>query len=117
MLNDADLNYVRILASGDLDEWKIRDLVAARAPIDGFGAGTSLSTGRGSIDHHAEGTALSGVFKLVWVEGGEPPVKIAGEKSTWPGVKQVVRVGEFERDIIQLDSEPIPDNGRPLPCR
>jgi nicotinate phosphoribosyltransferase len=114
MLDDAGLNDVRILVSGDLDEWKIRDLVATGAPIDGFGAGTSLSTGNGSIQHQSEGTALGGVFKLVWVEGGEPPVKIAGEKSTWPGIKQVVRIGAFEGDVIQLSEEPTPGDGRPL---
>ncbi|MER3438791.1 MAG: hypothetical protein C4346_15035, partial [Chloroflexota bacterium] len=39
---------------------------------------------------------------------------LAGEKSTWPGKKQVVRIGTFERDIIQLDHEPMPAHGRPL---
>ena len=97
MLDDAGLQSVKILASGDLDEWKIRTLVATGAPLDGFGAGTSLSTGNGSLEHHAEGTALGGVFKLVWVEDGFPPVKIAGDKSTWPGIKQVVRVGRVCR--------------------
>lgn len=114
MLDEAGLTGVSVLVSGDLDEWKIRDLVATGAPIDGFGAGTSLSTGNGSIEHLAEGTALGGVFKLVWVEGGYPPVKIAAEKSTWPGIKQVVRVGEFEEDIIQLTEERVSANGRSL---
>ena len=39
---------------------------------------------------------------------------MAGEKSTWPGKKQVVRIGAFERDVIQLDDEPPPPDGRPL---
>ena len=114
MLDNAGFQNVKILASGDLDEWKIRDLVATGAPLDGFGAGTSLSTGNGSIEHHAEGAALGGVFKLVWVEGGFPPVKIAGDKSTWPGVKQVVRIGGFQQDVIQLASESIAADGRGL---
>lgn len=41
-------------------------------------------------------------------------MKIAGEKSTWPGIKQVVRVGNFDRDVIQLHTEPMPQNGRTL---
>ena len=32
------------MASGDLDEYSIRDLVAAGAPIDAFGVGTQLAT-------------------------------------------------------------------------
>ncbi|MGD9712814.1 MAG: nicotinate phosphoribosyltransferase [Thermomicrobiales bacterium] len=114
MLDASGLNDVKILASGDLDEWKIRDIAARQAPIDGFGAGTSLSTGNGSLRHEAEGTALGGVFKLVWVDGGFPPVKIAGEKSTWPGIKQVVRRGDFDDDVIQLATEDVPSDGRAL---
>ncbi|CAN5766675.1 nicotinate phosphoribosyltransferase [soil metagenome] len=114
MFDGAGLADVRILVSGDLDEWKVADLVATGAPIDGFGAGTSLATGAGTNAMPGEGTALAGVFKLVWVEGGRPPIKIAGEKSTWPGKKQVVRIGNFARDIIQLDDEPVGAGGRPL---
>ena len=36
----------RIVASGDLDEHRVAALVAAGAPIDGFGVGTALSTSR-----------------------------------------------------------------------
>jgi nicotinate phosphoribosyltransferase len=113
-LDAAGLSGVRILASGDLDEWRVAELVATAAPIDGFGLGTSLSTGAGSAERGIDGGALGGVFKLVWVEGGDPPVKIAGEKSTWPGIKQVVRAGDFEKDMIQLRDEPVPDNFRKL---
>jgi nicotinate phosphoribosyltransferase len=113
-LDAAGLSRVRILASGDLDEWRVTELVATGAPIDGFGLGTSLSTGAGSAERGIDGGALGGVFKLVWVEGGHPPVKIAGEKSTWPGIKQVVRAGDFEKDMIQLRDEPVPDNFRKL---
>jgi nicotinate phosphoribosyltransferase len=113
-LDAAGLTGVRILVSGDLDEWRMAELIATGAPIDGFGLGTSLATGAGSAGHGVDGGALGGVFKLVWVEGGNLPVKIAGEKSTWPGIKQVVRVGDFDKDIIQLEEEPMPATGRPL---
>jgi nicotinate phosphoribosyltransferase len=39
VLDDAGLTETRILASGDLDEFRILDLLEAGAPIDGFGAG------------------------------------------------------------------------------
>jgi nicotinate phosphoribosyltransferase len=59
---------------------------------------------------------LGAVYKLVWYEGvGDPArIKLAGEKSTWPGRKQVYRIGAFEQDIIQLDDEPAPAGGSPL---
>ena len=59
---------------------------------------------------------LGAVYKLVWYEGAGDParIKLAGEKSTWPGRKLVYRIGEFEEDVIQLDDEPAPDNGAPL---
>ena len=42
---------VRILVSGDMDEFKIAELLEAGAPIDAFGVGTSLGVGGGSIEH------------------------------------------------------------------
>ena len=42
---------VRILASGDLDEFSIADLLAAGAEIDAFGVGTALGAGAGSVEH------------------------------------------------------------------
>ncbi|MCC6790395.1 MAG: nicotinate phosphoribosyltransferase [Thermomicrobiales bacterium] len=114
-LDAAGLPEVRVLASGDLDEWRIAALLAAGAQLDGFGVGTSLATGAGSVAHGVDGGALGAVYKIAWTEGEAPaPIKIAGEKSTWPGKKQVVRLGEFAGDLIQLDDEPYPANARPL---
>ena len=44
ILDDAGLPETKIMATGDLNEYKIHELVAARAPIDVFGVGTELST-------------------------------------------------------------------------
>jgi nicotinate phosphoribosyltransferase len=41
-------------------------------------------------------------------------LKVAGEKSTWPGVKEVYRIGNFESDLIQLAQEPKPANSERL---
>lgn len=113
-LDKAGLESVRILASNDLDEWKIADLVKAGAAIDSFGVGTSLGSGAGSAELGIEGGALGAVYKEVWYvdEGGTeyPKVKIAGEKSTWPGKKEVYRHAQWQEDIIQLAHEPRPDN-------
>ena len=113
-LDKADLQSVRILASGDLDEWKIQDLLKAGAAIDSFGVGTALGSGAGSVEHGVEGGALGAVYKEVWLvdeEGNEfPKVKIAGAKSTWPGKKEVYRHHNWEEDVIQLAQEPRLDN-------
>src|ERR1035437_2159271 len=44
ILDEAGLTDAKIMASGDLDEYHIRDLVNAGAPIDAFGVGTELAT-------------------------------------------------------------------------
>jgi nicotinate phosphoribosyltransferase len=113
-LDKADLQQVRILASGDLDEWKIDALLKAGAAIDSFGVGTALGSGAGSPEHGIEGGALGAVYKEVWhvdEEGNEfPKLKIAGVKSTWPGKKEVYRHPNWEEDIVQLAQEPRPDS-------
>lgn len=111
-LDKAGLETVRILASNDLDEWKIAELISAGAAIDSFGVGTSLGSGAGSAERGIEGGALGAVYKEVWYvdEAGTeyPKVKVAGAKSTWPGKKEVYRHPHWEEDIIQLAHEPRP---------
>ena len=113
-LAKAGLHSVRILASGDLDEWKITDLLQAGAEIDSFGVGTSLGNGAGSTERNIEGGSLGTVYKEVWYvdEAGTeyPKIKIAGDKSTWPGKKEIYRHPDWEEDVIQLSHEPRPDN-------
>lgn len=116
VLDDAGLGDVRILASGDLDEFRIAALIADKAPIDGFGVGTSLGVGAGSASQGIDGGALGAVYKLVaFGEGASAArIKLAGIKSTWPGVKQVYRRGSFGGDEITLVSEPPPSGAEAL---
>ncbi len=111
-LDKAGLENVRILASGDLDEWKITALLEAGAAIDSFGVGTTLGSGAGSVEHGIAGGALGAVYKEVWYvdENGTefPKVKIAGPKTTWPGKKEIYRHPKWEEDIVQLAHEPHP---------
>src|SRR5205809_3616153 len=113
-LDKADLKNVRILASGDLDEWKITELLEAGAAIDSFGVGTALGYGAGSAEHGIAGGALGAVYKEVWYvdeTGTEfPKVKIAGVKSTWPGKKEIYRHQQWKEDVLQLAHEPRPEN-------
>ena len=54
------------MASGDLNEYLIRDLVNKGAPIDSFGVGTELSTSR-------DYPAMNGVYKLVAIRTHRTP--------------------------------------------
>ncbi len=113
-LDKADLHHVRILVSGDLDEWKITEMLDAGAQVDSFGIGTSLGNGAGSTERNIAGGSLGTVYKEVWYvdEAGTeyPKMKIAGEKSTWPGKKEIYRHPNWQEDVIQLAHEPRPDN-------
>lgn len=113
-LDRSGLHSVRILASGDLDEWKIAELLQAGAAIDSFGVGTALGSGAGSLEHDVIGGALGAVYKEVWYvdEAGTefPKMKIAGSKSTWPGKKEIYRHPNWQEDVIQLAHEPRPNN-------
>jgi nicotinate phosphoribosyltransferase len=112
VLDEAGLHDVKIAASGDLDEFSIARLVEQDIPADSFGVGTSLGVGAGSVEQDIEGGALGGVYKMVYYEAEDPAdrpkIKVADEKSTWPGRKEVYRIGSFERDVIQLEEEPRP---------
>ncbi len=81
---------VAIFASGDLDEWKIADLQAAGACIDGYGLGTKLVTG----------APVNGVYKLVEIDG-IPVMKESDGKQTYPGRKQIFR--QLEQGIVRGD--------------
>jgi len=107
MLDAAGLRVTRILASNDLDEYRIDALVRAGAPVDGFGVGTMLGTS-------ADAPALGGVYKLVaqCEEGVDRPVmKLSAAKRTDPGVHQVFRE-PGRGDVLALVDETLP--GEPL---
>ena len=112
-LDEAGLERSRILVSGDLDEFRIAELLAAGAPVDGFGVGAALST---SFD----APSLNAVYKLVEVERGSTAravMKLSADKQTWPGRKQVWRVvdaGRMVRDVIALEDDPAPPGAVPL---
>ncbi|HKA83725.1 MAG TPA: nicotinate phosphoribosyltransferase [Acidimicrobiales bacterium] len=106
VLDEAGLADVEILASGDLDEHRIADLLAADAPIDSFGVGTQLGTS-------GDAPSLGAVYKLVDDALG-PRMKLAEGKVTLPGRKQVWRLAD--RDVLGLHDEHVA-GGRPLLTR
>jgi nicotinate phosphoribosyltransferase len=111
LLDAAGRRDVQIVASGDLNEYKIRDLLAAGAPIDVFGVGTELVTSR-------DEPTLSTVYKLVEQQtpaGVVGRFKLAADKKTYPFAKQVYRMtrsdGRFAEDVIARQTEALPGGG------
>jgi nicotinate phosphoribosyltransferase len=108
-LDDAGLTDAMIMASNELDEHIIHQLITQGAPIDAWGVGTHLVTAGGD-------PALTGVYKIAARRnGGEwvPTIKVSNnpEKVTNPGIKQVWRFtngdGALLADLICLEGEAV----------
>ena len=103
MLDDEGLHYVKIIASNQLDEERIKKLREQQAPIDAFGVGTSLVIG-------APDAALDGVYKLAF-SAGKPRLKLSEtvSKITLPYKKQVHRLVQDDiflgTDVVALMDE------------
>jgi nicotinate phosphoribosyltransferase len=112
LLDEKGLEHVKIFVSGDLDEYKIEELLEKGAKIDAFGVGTRMGTSydKPSVDvvyKLCERTDETGKFV--------PVIKLSKNKMTLPGRKQVFRVekdGVYVKDIIGLEEERI--DGNPL---
>ena len=120
LLDSAGHYSTKIMVSGDLNEYLIRDLVNRDAPIDFFGVGTELSTSR-------DDPAMNGVYKLVAIKvPASPPsnvkkkyndnrndkilykIKTSLGKKNYPGPKQIHRIIEnkiIKEDVIALEDE------------
>ena len=120
MLDEAGLQRVTIFASGSLNEDKVARLVAANAPIDGFGVGTEMGVS-------ADAPSLEIIYKLVEY-AGRGRIKLAPGKTVLPGQKQVFRIdrdGVAEHDVLACEEErlagrallqPVMKNGVRLPA-
>ncbi len=112
ILDEAGLRHVKIMASGDLNEDRIDELMRNNAPIDMFGVGTEMVTSK-------DQPALGGIYKLVEQERqGQhvPRMKFSEDKVFYPASKQVYRFlnhrGLFQEDVIGVEREDI--GGKPL---
>lgn len=115
MLDDAGLDYVKIVASNSLDEYIISDLIHQGAEIDSFGVGERLVTSRSE-------PVFGGVYKLAAVEENGrivPKIKISenAAKITNPSYKELWRLfdnssGKAVADVITLAGEKI-DSSEP----
>jgi nicotinate phosphoribosyltransferase len=109
ILDRAGKTDVKIIASGDLHEYLIKELIEGGAKIDAFGVGTQLAT---SYDR----PALGGIYKLVSLSSHgkiRMKMKLSPEKATYPGAKQVWRQMDENRkyagDVIALEGEETPE--------
>ncbi len=113
ILDSQGLDYVKIFASGDLDEYKISELLSKGAKIDSFGVGTKMGTS-------ADRPYLDVIYKLCETMTSDgcfsPIMKLSKDKITLPGRKQVYRFRDaaenFEKDTIALADEKL--QGEPL---
>ena len=99
ILDEAGLTDAKIMLSGDLDEYRIQELVRDGAPVDAFGVGTQLAT---SADAPSMGT----IYKLVELDISgikRFTAKMSEEKSTLPGAKQIFRFEDH--DVLARSGE------------
>ena len=101
ILDNGGLTEVKIVASGNLDESALRELLKANAPIDCFAVGTKLTTS-------ADVPYLDCAYKLQEY-AGTPRRKRSEGKATWPARKQVYRQydaeGRIATDTVTLVDE------------
>lgn len=106
-LDEQGLNYVGIIASNDLNEQKIDELIKKGARINAYGVGTEMITSK-------DCPALGGVYKLSedTDEKGNlvAKIKLSEGKQTFPGKKQAYRLEN--NDVIALEEEK--HSGTPL---
>ncbi len=89
------LDFLGIFASGNLDEFKIQDMLAAGGQFDGFGVGTHFT-----VSKYAPSVGI--VYKLSQC-GDRPLHKTSPQKATLPGRKTLLRTGtpHFEKDTVR----------------
>lgn len=101
ILDAGGLAHVTIFASGDLDEHVLHDMLAAGAPVDGFGVGTHMDTS-------SDMPYLDCAYKLQEYAGKARRKRSEG-KQTWPGRKQVYRSydadGRMAADVVTLEGD------------
>lgn len=131
-VKDGSYKNVKIMASSDLNEYVIDDLLRNNAPIDIFAVGTELCTSR-------DDPAFNGVYKMVAIEIEENKenkidtkrdnfyyfdndkktvlykIKTSPGKKTYPGPKQIHRILDEPLkvlcyDIITLEDEIVKDS-------
>ena len=108
LLDAKGLPYVNIFASGDLDEYRVDELLRKGARIDAFGVGTRMGTS-------ADKPYIDVIYKLCEIMSPRgvfsPIMKLSQGKVTFPGRKQVYRFKDeksnYLEDVIALADEKV----------
>jgi len=89
-----NLPFLKIFVSGDLDEFKIHDLLKQGAEIDGFGIGTRFAVSRSA-------PAAEIVYKIVQY-GDKGLFKTSPDKKSRPGRKAITRLKNriYQKDVV-----------------
>ncbi len=108
ILDENGFTETKILVSGGIDEYEIKELEDSKAPIDAYGVGTKLVVS-------ADAPYLDCAYKLVQIDN-RPVMKLSSKKITLPYKKQVFRhydeKGKLVKDVIGLFNEKL--DGKPL---
>lgn len=104
LLDALGATGARVIITGDLDDAKIRGL--RDAPVDGYGAGTSVVTGLGA-------PTAGFVYKLAAMSG-RPVHKLSPGKQTVGGRKWAWRIPAEAQELVGLAAGAAPDGGRAL---
>ncbi|MFW6126670.1 MAG: nicotinate phosphoribosyltransferase [Thermodesulfobacteriota bacterium] len=109
VLDEEGMDYVKILASGGFDEFKITRVLAAGGLVDSFAVGTKMGVS-------ADAPYFDIAYKLVKY-AGHPVMKLSTGKVTLVDKKQIWRrfdeKGLMQGDTIALREEALPE-GVPL---
>ncbi len=109
ILDQGHCQHIRIIASGDVDEYLLQHVAELDAPIDSYGIGTRITTS-------ADAPYLDCAYKLQEYAGIARRKRSHG-KATWPGPKQVYRCydeqGLLQQDLLCHCNEKVP-RGQPL---
>ena len=102
------VSFLKIFVSGDLDEYKISDLLQAGAQIDGFGIGTRFAVSRNA-------PAIEIVYKIIQY-GDKGLFKTSPDKQSHPGRKSIVRIKDeyYQKDIVSALQTNSPDLLKPF---
>jgi nicotinate phosphoribosyltransferase len=91
LLVEAGFPDVKIMASGSLDEFSIRELLSAGAELDILAVGTKMGVS-------ADAPYFDIAYKLVEYNG-RPVLKLSSGKKTWVGRKQVYRFYDHQEEM------------------
>jgi nicotinate phosphoribosyltransferase len=90
-----DVEFLKIFISGNMDEFRIAEIIEEGGEVDGFGVGTKFT-----VSHYAPDIEI--IYKLAEYDG-QKMFKTSPQKKTLGGRKTILRIKNdyFKRDIVK----------------